>query len=324
VFVLCLLIQPIHPSGVAILVDAGLIVKQASAATMDVVTREIEPAVAVITRNAGLNREAMQAATNLKVLGNHGIGLDPVDVTYATEIGLPIIYTPFANVQSVAEQAIAQMLAIAKRVRESDRAVREDRFDYRYTRDFHELSRKTLVVIGFGRIGRRTAEIASAAFGMRVIVYSPSVARAVVTEAGFECADDLDAVLPCADVVSLHQLLTPATRNSFDRKRLKLMKRGAMLVNTARGAIVDTNALIEAVESGHLSGAAIDVFDKEPLPPSHPYTRCDRVVLSPHIGGATEEALERTAIETARQVVDVLQGRRPEWLVNTDVWDRRR
>ena len=320
---ICLLVQPIHPSGVNLLESAGLQVRQASAPSMDAVAHEIGDADAAITRNAGLNRAAMQAAANLRVLGNHGIGVDPVDVAYATEIGLPVVFTPYANVQSVAELAVTHMLVIAKRVREADRAVRDGRFDYRYSRDFREVSGKTLGIIGFGRIGRRTAEIAKA-FGMRVLVHSPRVGEALVREAGFGYARDLDELLAEADIVSLHQALSAETQRLFDRDRLFRMKPGAMLINTARGALVDTDGLVEAVASGHLIGAAMDVFDIEPLPAGHTFASTDGILLSPHIGGATEEAMERTAVQTAQQVVDVLAGRRPEHLVNPQVWEQRR
>jgi len=321
---LCLLIQPIHQAGITLLENAGLTVRRTTSAAMDIVAQEITDADAVITRNAGLNRAAMMAAPKLKVLGNHGTGYDLVDVAYATEIGLPVANTPFANVQSVAEQAIAQMFAVAKRIREGDRAVREGRYDYRYTPDFHELSGRTLGIVGFGKIGRRTAEIAKAAFGMHILAHSPSVPDAEIVAAGMEPVSSLDALLQRADIVSLHQRLTSATRAQFNREKLALMKKNAILVNTARGALVDAAALIEAVESGHLLGAAMDVFDPEPLPVDHPYTTCDGIVLSPHTGGATGEAMVRTATEAARQVIDVLEGRRPEWLVNAEIWDRRR
>ena len=291
---------------------------------MDVVAKEIVGCVAAITRNAGLDRTAMQAASDLRVLGNHGIGTDPVDVAYAGEIGLPIIFTPYGNVQSVAELALSQMLAIARRTREADRAVRSGDYDYRYSRDFIELQGKTLAVIGFGRIGRRTAEVAKGAFGMRVVVYDPYLPADVVAAAGAEKGEDLAAVLGAADVVSLHLQLTPETRNILDRERLAQMKPGAMLVNTARGALVDPDALVDALQSGHLRGAAMDVFEVEPLPLDHPFAKEDRLILSPHIGGATEECLERTAMQTAEQVVDVLEGRKPAHLVNPDVWERRR
>lgn len=321
---LCLLIQPIHQSGIHLLTRAGLEVRQASAATMDVVAEEIVSAEAAITRNAGLNRAAMEAACELRVLGNHGIGVDPVDVGYATEIGLPIIFTPYGNVQSVAEHTIGQMMAIAKRTREADRAVREGNYDYRYTRDFCELTGKKVAIIGFGRTGRRTAEIAKSAFSMRVIAYDPYVDRSEMTRLGMEKWDDLDAVLETADVVSLHLQLTPETRGLMSRERLFKMKKGAMLVNTARGALVDAEALIEALDSGRLRGAAMDVFEKEPLPLDHPYVKAEKLVLSPHIAGATEECLERTAVQTAEQVIAVLDGKKPPHLVNPEVWARRR
>ena len=321
---LCMLVQPIHPEGIAVLEAAGLTVRQASAATMDVVAAEVGDAVAAITRNAGFDRTAMLAARNLRVLGNHGIGLDPVDLATAHEIALPIVFTPHANVTSVAEHALSQMLAIAKRTRECDTAVREGRFDYRYARDFVELSDKTLAILGYGTIGRRTALMAKAAFGMRVIVYSPHADPAAVAADGFALVPDLERALAEADVVSLHQRLTPDTRGLLSRERLFAMKRGAILVNTARGAIVDADGLIEAVTAGHLRGAAMDVFEKEPLPQDHPYARTPGILLSPHTGGATEEALVRTAVETARQVVDVLEGRRPPHLVDGSVWEARR
>lgn len=320
----CLIIQPIHPAGIALLEKAGITPVAASAHDMATVAAEIVGMDAAITRNAGLNRHAMAQATDLKVLGNHGIGVDSVDVAYATEIGLPIAYTPYANVQSVAELVIAHMLAVAKRVREADRHVREGNFDYRYTRDFRELSGKTLLICGFGRIGRRVAEMASAAFAMTVLVHSPSVAPAEIEQAGFVAAPELDAALGQADYVSLHQVLNDRTRGLFSKERLLRMKKDAVLINTARGAIVDTDGIVEVVECGHLRGAAFDVFEKEPLPEAHPFKRCAGILLAPHIGGSSEEAAERTAVQVAQAVIDALSETPPEYLVKREVWERRR
>lgn len=320
----CLIIQPIHPAGIALLEAAGITPVMASGHDIATVIAQIGDMEAAITRNAGLSRQAMAQAGKLRVLGNHGIGVDSVDVGYATEIGLPVAYTPYANVQSVAELVIAHMLAIARRVREADRSVREGRFDYRYSRDFLELSGKTLLICGFGRIGRLVAAMAKHGFAMTVQVYSPSVAVAEIEQAGCHAVTDLDEALAVADYVSLHQTLTAQTRGLFSRERLLRMKRGAALINTARGAIVDSDGIIEAVESGHLRGAALDVFDQEPLPESHPLCRCDGILLAPHIGGSTEEAARRTALQVAQAVIDVLAGRQPEYLVNPDVWSRRR
>lgn len=320
----CLIIQPIHPAGIALLEAAGITPVFASSPVMATVATEIGNMDAAITRNAGLNRQAMEQATKLRVLGNHGIGVDPVDVKYASEIGLPIAYTPYANVQSVAELVIAHMLAIAKRVREADRHTRAGAFDYRYTRDFRELSGKTLLICGFGRIGRLVAFIAKNAFAMQVLVHSPSVAPQEIEQAGYVMADDLDAALALADYVSLHQTLTAKTRGLFSRERLFRMKPGAALINTARGAIVDSEGVVAAVECGHLRGAAFDVFDEEPLPENHIFRRCEGILLSPHIGGSTEEAAERTALQVAQAVIDALSNRKPEYLVNPQVWPGRR
>ena len=321
---LCLNIQPIHSRGLKILADAGIETRDASAPDMETVAREISDADAAITRNAGLNGPAIRAAANLKVIGNHGTGYDPIDLDYARDNGIPVIYTPSANICSVAEHAIAQMLLISKRGREADRAMRSGNYDYRYSRDFIELTGKTLGIVGFGKIGRHTAKIAQEAFDMRVLVYSPSVDPKDISAAEYEAYPDLDELLAEADIVSLHQRLTKDTQHIFNAERLGRMKSGAMLVNTARGALIDPDALIEAVDSGHLRGAAMDVFEPEPLPDNHPLIQCEGIALSPHIGGATEEALVRTAIQTASQVVDVLQGKKPEFLVNPETWLSRR
>lgn len=321
---LCLLIQPIHEAGITLLREAGVEVRRASAFDMDTVAAEIVDADAAITRNAGLDARAMKAAVRLKVLGNHGIGVDPVDVAYAGEIGLPIVFTPHANVQSVAEHTVLQMLALAKRVREADAAVRAGNYAFRYSGEFHELSGKTLALIGFGRTGRATARIARGGFAMRVVAYDPYVDDSALAGEGVERAADLAALLGEADVVSLHLQLTPETRGLMSRERLALMKPSALLVNTSRGGLVDTAALVEAVTRDRLAGAAMDVYDKEPPPADHPFFEVERILLSPHIAGATRECLERTAVQTAAQVIDVLEGRRPAHLVDPRVWERRR
>lgn len=298
-------------------------VRFASGEDMATVAREIGSAEAAITRNAGLNRAAMQAAPHLRVLGNHGIGVDPVDVEYASEIGLPIVFTPYANVQSVAEHAIAHMLAAAKQVAVCDAQVRAGNIGYRYEGFFQELSGKTLGIVGFGRIGRRTAEIAKAAFGMTVLVHSPSAPVEAVSALGMEKVERLETLLAQADVVSLHVPLRPGTRELIGKRHLDLMKPTAILVNTARGGVMDEAALIEALRDRRIAGAALDVFESDAMPADYPLLHLDNVILSPHTAGSTRDCLERTALEVAEQVLDVLAGRRPAHLVNPDVWERR-
>jgi D-3-phosphoglycerate dehydrogenase len=275
-----------------------------------------------ITRNAGFNRAALDAAPKLRVIGNHGIGTDPVDVAHATALGIPVVNNPTANVISVAEHAIGLMLAVARRMFSADQAARARDFRWKFANPQVELFGKTLGIVGFGEIGRQTATRAVAGFGMIPLVFSPNAPDAAL--AGFRRAASIEQLLAESDVVSLHVKLTPATRNLLSAERLALMKPSAILINTARGAAVDEAALAAALRAGRIFGAGIDVFAAEPPPEGHPLLDAPNCVLAPHVGGSTEEALIRTAEECAQQVVDVLEGRRPPHLVNPDSWERRR
>lgn len=310
----CLFVQPMHPVATEILGAAGIAACPAGTAAM-------AGAVAVATRNAGLSAAAMDAAPGLRVIGVHGIGTDAVDVTHATRLGIPVVNTPGANIQSVAEHAIALMLAVSKGFTASQRAVRRGDFDYKFSARLLELHGRTLGIVGWGGIGRRTAALARA-LGMRVAVFSRSADPAGLE--GFEACGSLDALLEQADVVSLHLALTSETRGIIDAAALARMKPDAILVNTGRGGLVDEAALAEALRGGRLFGAGLDVFSAEPLQPDSPLLTLDNVVLTPHTAGSTLEAQRRVAADMARQMVEVLAGRRPAHLVNPEVWDRRR
>lgn len=320
----CLIVQPIHPAGVRRLEEAGIAARYASAQDMETVAREIGDCEAVITRNAGLKRIALDAAANLRVIANHGIGTNEIDVAHAGALGIPIIFTPNANARSVAEHAIAMMLALAKRLRESDAATRAGNWDWRYEGGMSEVSGKTLGLVGFGTIARLTAEMARAGFGMKVLVWSPRASDEAIAAAGATRADTLEALLAEADFVSLHRPLREDTRHTIDAAALSAMKKTAFLVNTARGALVDEAALAAALREGRIAGAGLDVFQKEPLPADSPLRECETAILAPHVAGATEDALRETALQCAEQIIDVLSGRRPPHLVNPEVWDRRR
>ncbi len=318
----CLLVQPIHDRGVQVLRDAGLTPRLASAFDMQTVAREVGDAVAAITRNAGFNRTALEAAPRLRVIGNHGIGTDPVDLASATALGVPVVNNPTANVISVAEHAIGLMLAVARNMLSADQAARARDFRWKFSHPQIELFGKTLGIVGFGVIGRETARRAAAGFGMVPLIYSPSVPDDALE--GFARAASIEELLQRSDVVSLHVKLSPATRNLVSAERLALMKPQAILVNTARGAAVDEAALAAALRAGKIFGAGIDVFSAEPPPEGHPLLDAPNCILAPHVGGSTEEALVRTAEECAQQVVDVLAGRRPANIVNPAAWDKRR
>lgn len=320
----CLVVQPIHPSGVTKLEAAGIEVRRASSADMATVAREIVGCDAVITRNAGLDTAAIKAATSLRVIANHGIGTNKIDVAHASALSIPIVFTPFANARSVAEHAIMLMLAVGKRLLPSDQAVRNGNWDYRYQPGLQELLGKKLGVVGFGTIGRMTAEIASRGFGMEVLVYSPAADQASIAKQGARACGSLQELLGAADVVSLHRPSRPDTRHLINAATLDAMKRTAILVNTARSDLIDTVALAEALTKGRIAGAGIDVFDQEPVPAGHPLLGLSNVVLTPHTAGSTDEALQETADQCADQIIAVLAGRRPPHLVNDAVWEARR
>jgi D-3-phosphoglycerate dehydrogenase len=320
----CLIVQPVHPAGVARLEEAGVAARYASAPDMETVAREIGDCEAVVTRNAGLKRMAIDAAANLKVIANHGIGTNEIDVARAGELGIPIIFTPNANARSVAEHAIAMMLALAKRLREADAATRAGNWGWRYDGGMSEVSGKTLGLVGFGTIARLTAFMAKAGFGMHIVVWSPRASDDDLLAIGAQRADRLEDLLAEADIVSLHRPLREDTRHTINAAALAAMKPSAILVNTARGALIDEAALAEALKAGRIAGAGLDVFEREPLPDESPLRECESAILAPHVAGATEDALRETALQCAEQIIDVLAGRRPPHLVNPDVWDRRR
>ena len=320
----CLVVQPIHPCGLERLRTAGIPARVASSADMETISREIRGASAVITRNAGLDRTAIEAAVDLLVIGVHGIGVDPIDVAYATEIGIPLVCTPLANTQSVAEHAMALMLALARDIVNGDSAVRHVNTDFRYTAHFSELSEKTIGIIGFGRIGQRTAQIAKDAFAMRVVVYGRERDTSLITQLGMERSERLEDLLVESDVVSLHLPLNAETRYIIAADQLRCMKPSAILINTARGGLINEVELCAALDKGEIAGAALDVVEQEPLSAEHCLARAANVILSPHTGGSTEEALARTADQVTAQVIDVLAGQKPPHIVNPEVWSRRR
>jgi D-3-phosphoglycerate dehydrogenase len=245
-------------------------------------------------------------------------------VRHAASLGIPTVFTPTANARSVAEHAIALTLALARKVIPADAAVRGCNWTLRYEARMEELHGKTMGLAGFGTIGRMTGAIARLGFGMRLLVFSPGTPDALLEEAGAARAATLAALLEAADVVSLHRPLRPDTRHMIDAAALARMKPTAFLVNTARGELVDSAALAEALRAGRIAGAAQDVFRVEPPGPDEPLLAAPNSVLAPHIGGVTEDAMRETALQCADQVLDVLAGRRPPHLVLPEAWERRR
>ncbi len=320
----CLVIQPIHPRGLEILKEAGIEPVTPVSASMEDVALAIQDCDAVITRNAGLNQSAIKAGVKLRIIGSHGSGTNMISLTSADALGIPVVNTPGANARSVAELALSMALSLVKQSFSLDQAVRSGNWDARYQVSLRELSGMTLGIVGFGQIGKMLSGMATNGFGMKVIVFSPSVPEDEILQASCHPVKALSALCEQADIVSLHRPANTGTTPLIDDAQIASMKRGAILINTARADLVDQEALVRHLKSGHLAGAGIDVFSKEPPEADDPLIRLPNVILAPHSGGSTVEALSRTAVAVASQVVEALSGKKPPHLVNPQVWECRR
>jgi D-3-phosphoglycerate dehydrogenase / 2-oxoglutarate reductase len=249
----------------------------------------------------------MDAAPAMQVVARIGVGYDAVEVPALTARGVPLMVAGTANSTSVAEQAFHLMIALAKKNAALDRVVRGGQWGDRHGGLPIELAGKTALIVGFGRIGTRSAR-RCLGFDMTVLIFDPYVDPAKVVAAGCEPVSDLDAALPRADFVSIHCPKNPETIGLFNAARLGRMKKGAFIVNTARGGIIDEPALHAALTSGHLAGAGLDVFEEEPTPVNNHLLTLDTVIASPHMAGVTVEAVAAMAIVTAQNILSVLDG----------------
>ena len=275
---------------------------------------------AILARTFVVSTELIQHAAALKVVSRHGVGVDNVDVAECTRRGIAVAVTGDANSQAVAEHAIACILAVANRVAGADAHVRDGQWE-RNRWVGVELYRKVMGVIGLGPIGSRTARIAQG-FEMEVLACDPYTTAERAQAVGATLVD-LPALLQRADFISIHVPLTAETRHLIGREQLAAMKPGSILVNTARGGLVDEHALGEALVSGPLAGAALDVFKQEPIPPDHPLLSLENLLVSPHIAGQSAESMVRMAIGAADNILRVLRGEEPSHLANPKVLENR-
>ena len=270
----------------------------------DALADAIAEADAVLVRSATkITRASLAKAGKLKAIGRAGVGVDTIDVEAASERGIPVLTAPAGNTVSAAELTMALLLAIARKVPAADRSMKAGEWDRKSFNGF-ELYGKTLGLVGAGRIGGQVAKRARA-FGMTVLVYDPFLTPERARELDVQLAS-LEDVLRTADVLSVHVPLTDATRGLVGAAQLAAMKKGALLLNVARGGVVDEPALFDALSRGHLAGAALDVYEQEPLPKDHPLRTLTNVVMTPHLGASTAEAQQNVAIEIAEAVRNCL------------------
>ena len=266
----------------------------------------------ILRTNIKVTREIIDAAPHLKIISRTGVGVDNVDVPAATEKGILVCHTPGVNAPSVAEQTLALMLSLAKRLKMMDNAVRTGNWQIRYASKSVDLEGKMLGLVGVGRIGSLVAQKCRLAFNMKVIAYDPYVKQVE----GVELCSSLDQVFRQADFVSIHVPYMEQTHHLVDARLLRLMKPDSCLINTSRGAVVDEKALIEALKNESIAGAGLDVFEEEPPSPDNPLFKFDNVVSTPHSAALSRECELKLAMTAAQAVVDFLDGRQPTYIYN--------
>ena len=261
----------------------------------------------------------------LRIIARTGIGVDRIDLDAATRRGIMVVNTPDGPTESTAEHAIALLLNLCKQVMTGDRILRSGRPFPTLTEltPGFEVSGAVLGLVGLGRIGSRVASIARV-LGMKVLAFDPFISPERASTLGVELVPSLIELLPRAQVVSLHCPSTPETYHIMNAEALHLMPEGSYLVNVARGALIDEDALLDALRSGHLAGAALDVFDPEPPLTNHPLFTLPNTICTPHIGSHTTASVLRIQVMACEQIASALRGERPTNLVNVAVWGHQR
>ncbi len=315
----CLIIQPIHDAGLRTLAEGGVTPVPCPAPDMATVAAHVGDCAAVITRDAGLSAAAIRAAPALRAIVVHGSGYDPVDIATATARGIAVCNAPGVNAQSVVELTLCLALAAARRLTAADRAAWSGPAGFRESAPFTELHGKTALIIGWGAIGSRVGAALRAALGMTILTpHRPGRPAPIGADTVATLADGLAR----ADLVSLHAPLTEETRSLMGQQAFSALKPGALLVNTGRAGLVDEAALADALAAGRVSAAGLDVSSAEAA--RGPLTAfADRLILTPHVGGTTEDARRRVALAAAGHVLTLLRGGRPHTLLNPEALEIR-
>ena len=301
-----LITESVHAKGPELLKKAGHKVVMVNR-DMDQIQKEIVDADAVFVRILELPGSLLSTAKNLKIISKHGVGYDNIDMEYCKEHGIAVTIAPGANSLSVAEHAFALMMTLAKNIIPVSKAYKEIGFAAKNSKEGMEITGKTVGVIGIGRIGSHFAKMCHG-FGTEVIAYDPYVTEA---PEGVTLVDNLETLLKQADIISLHANLTDETRKMINAERLAAMKPGVILINCARGPIVDEPALIEALKSGRIAAAGLDVTDPEPISPDNELLKMPNVIVTPHYAPTTLEAAIRVSTVAAQNIVSYLAGEEP-------------
>jgi D-3-phosphoglycerate dehydrogenase len=276
--------------------------------------RVCKDADGLLNQYALLTRKVLEKLLKCKVIGRYGVGIDSVDLKAATDLGIIVANVPDYCVDEVADQALSMILALIRKTVFFDQKVKSDQWDFRQGRPIHRIKGKTLGLIGSGRIGLEVAKRISA-FGVRVITFDPYLQK---TPEGIELMD-FDTVLKESDFITIHCPLNESTRHLLGEKEFQKMQKKPILVNTSRGPIIDEKALIQALAEGRVSGAGLDVLEKEPPDPQNPLLKMENVIIAPHISFYSEESISELKRRTAENVSAALLGKWPRSVVNQEV-----
>ncbi|WP_456371523.1 phosphoglycerate dehydrogenase [Methanocaldococcus sp.] len=308
-----LVTDPLHEEAIKILEEIGDVEIATGLSKEELLEKIRDVDVLVVRSGTKVTRDVIEKAEKLKVIGRAGVGVDNIDVDAATEKGIIVVNAPDASSISVAELTMGLMLAAARNIPQATASLKRGEWDRKRFKGI-ELYGKTLGVIGLGRIGQQVVKRAKA-FGMNIIGYDPYIPKEVAERLGVELVDDINELCRRSDVITLHVPLTPKTKHIIGKEQIALMKKNAIIVNCARGGLIDEKALYEALKNKKIRAAALDVFEEEP-PKNNPLLTLDNVIGTPHQGASTEEAQKAAGTIVAEQIKKVLRGELAENVVN--------
>ncbi|MFB4165312.1 hydroxyacid dehydrogenase [Alteribacillus sp. JSM 102045] len=317
-----LVVQPILERGMQTLIDADIDIVQPNSLEDETLAELAADCDGMLVRTKTIPRKIIERATKLKVIARSGVGYDNVDLEAAAQRGIYVCNVPQANANSVAEQVIGMIIALAHRIIKADKALRQNRFEVRETFIGSELKGKTVGLIGFGSIGQLTAKKCAFGLDMDVVAYDPFLENKNKFDY-LTFMDSVESVLKISDFVSLHLPYSSELHHFIGEQEINKMKGGAFLINCARGGLVDEKALYQAIKNERISGAGLDVYEEEPPQKNHYLWELDNVIVTPHMAAHTKEALEAMAVGAAKEIIDVFNGKQPQSCVNKYLLDRK-
>jgi D-3-phosphoglycerate dehydrogenase len=314
-----LLVEPIGDPGMSIMREVGVVKILPRRSQRELVAHVRDADAVIIRAMLRIDSQVIDAGRRLKVIGRFGVGLDNVDVKKATERGIPVVWAPEGNYAAVADFSFGLIIAIARRIVSANHALKQyGSWERRHKLVETDVSEKVLGIIGFGRVGRAVAERARG-FRMKVLVYDPFVEEKVISDLGGIPAS-LEELFSQSDFVSIHAPYTSETRKLIGDEEINMMKPRAFIINTARGGIVDSPALIKALRAKRIAGAALDTFEEEPPRRRNALFRLENVIATPHIAAFTQESLEKVSATVAEGVASALRNERPKYVFNESIY----